>query len=66
MGYRIERVQGMSRVAYVLYTEQMGYLATLSWLNGRLVYDQHQPEMANVSAKDFEEWARKLDKGEQQ
>jgi len=64
MGYRIERIEGQSRVAYVLYTEHMGYLATLSWLKGRLVYDLHQPEMVNVSARDFEETAKALDRGE--
>lgn len=65
MGYRMERVEGASRIAYVLYTEQMGYLATLSWLKGRLVYDLHSPAMVNVSARDFEETAKALDGGQQ-
>jgi hypothetical protein len=65
MGYRMERIEGTSRTAYVLYTEQMGYLATLSWFQGHLVYDLHQPEMVNVSARDFEDVARKLDAGQQ-
>jgi hypothetical protein len=65
MGYRMERVEGMSRIAYVLYTEKMGYLATLSWYKGVLVYDLHQPEMANISPRDFEETAKALDRGVQ-
>lgn len=64
MGYRLERIQGTSRVAYVLYTEEMAYLATLSWLKGRLVYDYHRPEMANVSARSWEETARALDEAQ--
>jgi hypothetical protein len=61
MGYRIERVQGHSRVAYVLYTERMAYLATMSWLNGKLVYEIHVPEIANISARDFEDDVKALD-----
>jgi len=60
--YRMERVEGHTRVAYIVYTKDMGYLATLSWLNGRLVYDSHRPEMASVSARSFEDNARELDR----
>lgn len=66
MGYRLERVQGHSRVAYILYTERMAYLATMSWLNGHLVYDTVRPEMVNVSAREFEPNALALDKEHRQ
>ena len=63
MSYRLERVQASDRVAYILYSERMAYLATMSWHKGVLVYEQHQPEMANVSAREFEPNAIELDKG---
>lgn len=64
MGFRMERIQGRSRVAYILYSQHMAYLATLSWLNGRLVYDTVRPEMVAVSARDFEAEARALDEAQ--
>ena len=63
MSYRIERVQASDRVAYIVYSDRMAYLATMSWLNGRLIYEFHQPEMANISAREFEPNAIELDKG---
>ena len=64
MGYRMERIEGYSRTVYILYTEQMGYLATMSWYRGHLVYDTVMPEMVNVSAKQFEDNAKALDRGQ--
>ena len=62
MSYRLERIQASDRVAYIVYSDKMAYLATLSWCKGILVYEQHQPEMVAVSARDFEQFALKLDK----
>ena len=66
MGYRLERVEGASRQAYILYTEEMQYLATMSWFRGHLVYEMHCPSLVNISARQFEDHARTLDKGDVQ
>ena len=64
MSYRIERVQASNRVAYILYSDRMAYLATMSWLNGHLIYEYVRPEMVNISAREFEPNAIELDKAQ--
>jgi len=59
----MERVQASNRVAYIVYSDRMAYLATLSWHKGHLVYEFHTPEMVDVSATAFEENALQLDRG---
>ena len=68
MDYRMERTQASDRVAYILYSDRMAYLATLSWLKGRLVYEYQSPDatvLIDIPARNFEEYAKKLDEGEQ-
>jgi len=46
----------------------MAYLATLSWLKGRLVYEYQSPNatvLIDIPARNFEEYAKRLDEGEQ-
>jgi len=59
----MERIQASNRVAYILYSDKMAYLATLSWFKGHLIYETHQPEMVDISATQFEENALQLDRG---
>jgi len=60
MGFMMERAVG-SRIAYILYTDRGGYLATLSWQGDKLCYEQHSAAMASTSARDFEQMALELD-----
>jgi len=58
----MERIQASDRVVYLIYTKQMGYLAVLRWQHDKLVYEGHVPEMAGISAREFEKHAKIMDR----